>query len=51
MQDQPLGERVSVGRVAIRERRRESALDQIDIARIGAKRLAKIEGGRRSIAI
>ena len=45
--DQPLGERKAVGDVAVGERRGEGALDEIEIARIGAQRLARKDRRRR----
>ena len=46
--DQPLGERKSVDEVAVDERGGEGALDEVDVARIGAQRLAGKDrrGGR-----
>ena len=49
--DQPLGERKAVGDVAAGERGGEGALDEIDVARIAAQRLARIDGGGAGVAI
>ena len=49
--DQPIGERERVDRVAVGQRGGEGALDQIEVARIGAQGLAKIERRARRVAI
>ena len=49
--DQPIGEREGVDPVAVRQRRGEGALDEIDVAGIGAQGLAKIERGACRVAI
>ncbi len=49
--DQPLGERKAVGDVAVGERGGEGALGEVDVARIAAQRLARIDGGGVGVAV
>ena len=48
--DQPLGERKTVGDVAVGERGGEGALDEVGVARIAAQSLARIDGGGVDVA-
>ena len=49
--DQPLGERKTVGGVAVGKRRRKGALDEIDIAGVGSQRLARKDRRCGGVAI
>ena len=49
--DQAVGEREAVADVAVAERGREGALDEIGVSWIGAQRLAEIDGGGAGVAV